>query len=123
MEETVIMNDGRVYITNTRYIVGGKTYALRNITSVELGTIKPNVTPYFLGILIGLIGLVAADQWAYKLVWGLLLIGSIAAAGMLPKKYTVKISSTSGETDTLISKDHVHVSQVVRALNKAISGG
>ena len=43
--ETSILEEGNVKITNLRAIIGTKTYAMSNVTSVNMGKNKPSDTP------------------------------------------------------------------------------
>lgn len=53
MEEDVIFNDTNVTITRSRLIMSGKTYVLKNISSVELATIPANNSPFLLWLFLG----------------------------------------------------------------------
>ena len=45
MEEKLLYQNGVITVTQSRYIVGDKTFAMRNISSVQLGVISPNWSP------------------------------------------------------------------------------
>ena len=52
--ETTYYQDGSITVTNARAVLGSKTYAMANITSVSMGEIPANRT---VGIVIAVIGL------------------------------------------------------------------
>lgn len=41
-DEITVFDDSSATITSRRIVVGGTTYALRNITSVKMGTTEPS---------------------------------------------------------------------------------
>ena len=125
MSEVNYYQDGTVTITNARAVLGGKTYAMSNITSVAMGAKPANVQP---GIVVALIGLAiaacslsAGNSGAVGVIFGILvLVGGIALAVMAKASYIVRIGSASGETDGLVSNDTEYVQKIVNAVNEAI---
>ena len=117
MEEKVFYEDNYVKVTSARFISGKKTYAMRNISSVQLGKISPKRGfPIFL-IVVGIIMLFFIDTQYYAIapiVLGLLIL-------ILQKAlYTVRVSSTSGEVDAFSSKDRNLIVKIVKAVNDSI---
>ena len=125
MSETTFYQDGDVTVTNARAILGAKTYAMSNITSVAMGT-KPAERGVGIGlVLAGLVlGVIGASVPSAPLIFLAVpfLGGGIAAAAIAKPSYIVRIGSASGESDALASQDEKHVKEIVAALNEAIVG-
>lgn len=119
--EKTYYSDQGITITSTRAILGAKTYAMANITSVSVGELQQGAgcgcglagvgSLMLLGLFssetafIGLLGI-------FGLVVGLIL--------MAQKTYVVRIGSASGESDALQHQSREYVERVVRAVNEAI---
>ena len=123
VEETYYQH-GDVLVTSARVAFGQKTYALANISSVSMVSESPSVTPVFVLVLVGLIiGLCAASMDA--LVVGLALGGLFIGLGIVcaltgKTKYTVRVSSASGEANAAASTNKDGVQAIVDAINEAI---
>ena len=115
-QEKVFLKDNNVTVTQARYIANGKTYTMRNISSVSLFTLKSSYTLETILIVVGVILLIAGTY----IVGGIL--GAIGVTLMVIKKdeYAVRISTNSGETNSLTSKDKDYIQKIVDALNDAI---
>jgi uncharacterized membrane protein YjjP (DUF1212 family) len=74
-QEVIYYQDGDVTITNTRAVLGTKTYAMTNITSVSMETMPANRTR---GELIVLLGLLAIIGGAIGNQDGVAILGLIA---------------------------------------------
>ena len=129
--EQTFYNQNGVQITSKRAVVTGKTYAMRNITSVTAAVIPAN---RFAAIVLALLGLCTAlcgfgglddgDMGAGILVTGVVLLGlGILIAVMKRTKYVVQLSSSSGEIKAYISTDRQVVEDMVAAFNEAIIHG
>lgn len=124
-DEKVYLSDATVKITNARAVIGGKTYALANITSVGM---HQEPATYGACVLLGCIGLFFAWM-GYELEFSVCifsgivaLIGAIAWGSQLKPKYWVRIASASAESNAIWSFDRTYISNVVEAMNKAIIG-
>lgn len=143
-EVTIYQNDG-VLITSTRAVLGAKTYAMSNITSVTSVIVPANKT---LSILIATFGAlmmlccgcygfynffigIAGDSTQYAIgsllavaipiILGVLVLaGGIALYTRTKPDYAVVIGSSSGEIKALMSKDKEHIMAIVNAMNDAI---
>lgn len=117
MEETTLYQNGSVLVTQSRYIVGSKTFAMRNISSVQIGIIPANRT---LGIILIAGGILLAFAQEVRTL-GIILaaIGGIYAYAQ-KDKFTVRISTNSGESDSIISNNRDYIQEIVNALNNAI---
>ncbi len=123
-EETTFYSDNQgVRVTNTRLIVDQTTYAMANIASVSTTTTKPSYT--------GPLLLIAAGAIIFFTTIGgrspeSAIVGVIVVAlGVLwwrSKKpiYHLRITSASGESNALWSKNRNYVDKVVQAINEAM---
>lgn len=123
--EHVFHQDEGVYISSSRAVVFGTTYALANITSVRSWTVDKAVLPLLLAILFTLFGgwLVVASSTTNALGYMSLAVGVLCAVYYFvvsKKMYHVKIGTAGGEVDALRSKDANYTNQIVAAMNNAI---
>ena len=129
-QEVSILEQGNVKVTNLRVIIGAKTYALSNITSVELGRADQSscgpVVAIFAGLGIlawGVMSLIAKD-WgsaAAGILFGVLFVwGGLAVSRSAKPTYSVKVGSASGESNILQSPDLATIQTIVNAINEAI---
>ena len=123
--ETTYYQDGGITVTNARAVLGAKTYAMANITSVSMGEIPANRAP---GVVVALIGLAiagcsasAGSDGTSGIVIGVIVLGiGIAIAAAVKIQYVVKIGSASGESNALVAKDKEYIQKIVNAVNEAI---
>jgi hypothetical protein len=124
VSEMTILEEGNVKITNLRAIIGTKTYAMSNVTSVNLSKKTESNAPVFLilgGILIGIIGLTNVRDYMGCLILAVLLVGGgILASKTAKPTYMVQIGSSSGESNILESQDADHIKRIVASMNDAI---
>lgn len=118
MAEQTFLNEGGITVTNTRFIAGGQTYAMSGITSVKTLKHTPSKKGPIVLIILGLLGLAAPDE--AKIIGFLLLAGGIAWLVLNKPKFSVMLSSASGEVEAYTSKDEKFISNVVNAINEAI---
>lgn len=109
--------DQLVKVTQSRFIVGGKTYAMRNISSVSLYKIeKSRFIPIVL-IVIGVLMLLGENTWFF----GVFLAGlGVTWLWLLKDEYAVRISTNAGEVNSIQSVDQAYVQRIVDALNNAL---
>jgi len=127
-QERTYLSHTNATITNTRAIIGGKTYAMGLVSSVQMVEIIPKRTwPIILlvgGILMGIAGFASGSEMDAILCRGpglvLALIGGVWLAS-LHDQYAVRIATASGEMDALKSEDKERIQEVVDALNQAIT--
>ena len=121
MEEKTYFKSTNVTVTQSRFITGSKTYAMRNISSVQMGKISPKIGFPILLIVVGIIIILFnLEPNEYTLIGGVLSVIGILIIVLSKPRYTVQISSTSGETNALVSKDKALISRVVEAVNESI---
>jgi hypothetical protein len=125
-QETTYYQDSTVTISNSRAVLGAKTYAMVNITSVSMGEKPANRTP---GIALALIGLAIAactgSMGGNSAGGGIgigvvLIIAGIALAAIVKPSYIVRIGSAGGESDALVSNNREYIQKLVSAVNEAI---
>lgn len=115
MDETTFFSQNDVTVTNARFITGGQTYAMSNVTSVK--TFEEQPKRFGLIVMLG-VGLLVATQ-------SLMVGGVIAAIAVLvlylqKATYHVMLSTSSGETSALKTDRREYLNDVVSALNQAI---
>ena len=123
MSEETFYSRGNIHITNARAVLGGKTYAMANITSVAMAKRPANRT---LGIVVALVGIILAacggigDTSLWIILGVLALLTGIVMAVITKPSYIVRLGSASGESDALSSKDQEYIREIVGAVNEAI---
>lgn len=129
-EECSFLNDGGVYVSNTRVVIQGTTYATANITSVRKQVTPANngcaiVLTIFgaLGALGGLMMALAGNgdaPWSPLGISAVLLIIGIVWLNSLHPTYNVMLATAAGERQGLTSKDEGVVDRVTAAIADAI---
>jgi|SRR6185503_8035572 hypothetical protein len=127
VSEIHILKEKDVKITNERAIIGTKTYAISDITSVSMDVNEPKLfLPIFFIVTAAVCSVLVAlsDMREYSecLEAGIYL----GIAGLLffifsqKTKYSVRIRNASGELKVLEAVDRGHVERIVKAMNAAI---
>ena len=129
-EETTIYEDGDIKITNLRAIFGAKTYAVSNISAVEMRSKAPSPFPALIGLLGGVLLLLSLPSFFNNRTWDnnwtLLVIGliliffSVMSIRAAKTEYTIAFSSSSGEIKAFQSYDKEEIDEILQALNDAI---
>ncbi|TFW17552.1 DUF6232 family protein [Duganella callida] len=116
MEEHTFFEYEDVKVTNARFISGGQTFAMNNVTSVKPYEQKPSRLG---GILVLGVGLIIAA--VANVIVGV-LIALAAVYYMVEQKtvYHVLLSTSAGETTALVTHQRDYLNQVIAALNDAI---
>lgn len=141
--DKVIYTDGRdVTVTDSKFQVKNHEYKLNGITRCVLYVMKPERTPGILFLLVGL-GLIVcgflnvftpnlfpdisfgnntftANVVASWLGASLALVGILIIA-VVKERYAVRIATAEGEKDAVISSKKEYVTQIVDAINQAVS--
>lgn len=131
MTEKTFYQDADALVSNARVVMGSKTYALRNITSVNTREIPPNNTLGALLLIIGLflgvihVGVVSSSVGATVdpgiIVTSLLMIGAGAYQFFTAKTTHLLLFSTSGnEVQAMASQDKKRIDKISNAVNEAI---
>lgn len=128
-QEQRIYFDNAVAVTTTRVIVGGTTYALRNITSVRMTYTPPKVLGGILLLVFGLLllfgGFISIHSESSAPIGVYIIGGAMVIVGILwmvtaKTSYHVNLSSAAGEIHALTSKDRAYIEKVVVSINNAI---
>lgn len=118
--ERTYYSDGAITITNARAVLGGKTYAMANVTSASMFSEPPSRK---LGIALAIFGALIAlgggASGAGVFGWVLLVVG-VMLIGTAKGKHFVKLGSASGEANALEDSRREHIQKIVDALNEAI---
>lgn len=121
-DEKIFFKNGDITVTNSRFVAGAQTFAIRNITSVKAEKVEVNNSTagilILVGIIIFVIGLVNTN-------WAALIGLVIAAAGIYwiwnqESPYAVVLTTSSGEVKAYQSNDREFISGIVSGLNDAI---
>lgn len=115
--EVKFYEDAQVTVTQSRYITHSKTYAMRNISSVHIFEIVKSRTAPVLLIIVGCLMLLSDDLRALGCC--LLALGA-ALLCLIKNEFAVRISTNSGEANSIVSRDRAYVQNIVDALNEAI---
>jgi len=115
--ELTFYQDADVIVTQSRYIAHSKTYAMRNISSVHIFEIVKSKTMPGILIIVGLLMLLLSDL---KIAGGILTALGLLFLLLIKNDYAVRISTNSGEANSIISKDKAYIQNIVNALNEAI---
>jgi hypothetical protein len=130
-KEEIIYSDNMIAVTSTRVVIGGTTYALRNITSVKMAFSSPDfigpVCVLLFGAFILFLTIIPWSPQNYQPVLGAIFGGGVIALGImwmskLKPKYHVDISSAAGEIHALTSRDKAYIQRIVQSVNEAIVG-
>lgn len=130
-DEHVFLSEDNLYISNTKVVLHGTTYATANLTSVQ-----KRFTPASKGCAIllvvlgafmtlGSLGVVFSKEAGTGIVM-LLICGGVLAAGLawlrsLKPTYHVILASAGGEREGMSSKDYALVDRVIQAITDAIT--
>lgn len=122
MEEREFFSSEDVYVSLTRFVAFGKTYAMSGVTSVRAAEIKPSQAGTIflsgLGLIFLLIGCTGS---AGLLGLGLLLLILAAIVVAMQKtQYYVCLSTSSGEVQAVKSDSREFIAGIVQALNDCI---
>lgn len=113
-EQTFFQHED-VLVTNTRFVNGGHTYAMSNVTSVKAFEQKPK---RFWGIVLLIIGLGIALDYVFP---GLLMAGAAGYSLHRQKtRFHVMLATASGEVSALSTHQREYLDKVVSAVNQAI---
>jgi Family of unknown function (DUF6232) len=128
-KEETIYSDNAVVVTNMRVIIGGATYALRNITSVKMLFTPPRLVKPILLLIVGSMIMFAAffpinenapAPASVYIIAGAMILGAILWMCSAKTRYHVGLLSASGEIHALTSKKRAYIERVVLSVNEAI---
>lgn len=130
-QEQKIYSDNVVAVTTTRVIIGGATYALRNITSVSMTFTPPRVFGPVLLLFVSIIIFFIGEFLSYGgnsstgiiafVAAGIIVCGAIYGMCRTKSTYHVCLASAAGEVHALSSKNRAYIERVVLSINEAIA--
>jgi hypothetical protein len=130
-EERVFLNENDIYVSNTKVMLHGTTYATANITSVTKRFTPASKGCAIMLIAFGALALLGAlgsfkSSNAGGSVMAILITAAILAAGVLwlqslKPTFHVILASAAAERQGLTSKDESLVDRVTTAINNAIT--
>jgi hypothetical protein len=124
--EQVLLDKSGVFVSNSRFVYDGQTYAMSNVTSVKTGMQTPSKTGPFISMIIG--GVIVLfgfsdfkDYGVVAMIIGLVIffLGLIVFRSRVPT-YFVILNSASGEHKSKPSVVLSDIEEIVAALNQAI---
>ena len=118
MEEKIFFNEGGITVTNSRFVVPGQTYTMSGVTSIKSVRHDPSKKWPIILLGIGIIMLLSGGDAAVPAL--LLIVAGVVWLYLIKPTYGVVLSSASGETEALTSKDGGYINRIVNALNDAI---
>jgi hypothetical protein len=131
MAEHVFLNEDNIYVSNTRVILSGTTYATANLTSVAKRFTPASkgcamlLTVLAVFMVLGSLGPMFSKDFGTGFVMFLVSAGLVAAGvawlRSLKPTYHIILASASGEQQGLSSKDHDLVDRVISAISAAIT--
>lgn len=116
MDERIFFEYEDVKVTSARFVSGGQTFAMTNVTSVKPYEQKPSRLGGIIVLGIGLI-IMAASNFIVGL-----LIAAAAAFHLYQQKtiFHILLATSAGETKALVTYQREYLNQVIAALNDAI---
>ena len=125
MAEPTLLNEGSVQVTRQRLVVEGRTYPLRDITAVQIGTLPLPRVLVTLGLLLG----IGAGTWgqatgsfALALV-GLVLLGVVGVIWWRRQHtYTLVLGTPTGEQPVLTSRNRQFIDRVAQVIDGVLVG-
>ncbi len=125
--EKTYFAEGSVRITASRADIGGKSYAMANVTSVSVERKRKPAEQLGCLVPVGVIGFVLSSFLTTEGVetmgvFGLLmlLICIVGLVNVLRAKYVLRLGSASGEQEVLVSGDEAHLRGLAAAIRQAI---
>lgn len=115
--EVTFYQDLNVTVTQSRYVTNTKTYAMRNISSVHIFEIIKNKTLPIIMVIVGLLLLFTAET---RIIGFIIMAIGILILIFSKNEFSVRISTNSGEVNSIVSKDRLYIQAIVNALNDAI---
>lgn len=117
MQEQTFFEHEDVKVTNARFVTGGQTFAMQNITSVKTKEDQPSRLGW--GIILCVVAAICLwnKAWAWAAV---LAVGGGLLVWTSKTTYHVILTTASGEASALKTHQKEYLQQVVQALNQAI---
>lgn len=130
-EERVFLDENNIYISNTKVILHGTTYATANITSVAKRMTAASTGCATMLLIVGALALLGTllsfkSSRFSESVTSVVIAAAVLAAGIawlrsLKPTYHVFLASASAERQGLSSQDEALVNRVTSAITDAIT--
>jgi hypothetical protein len=142
MAQEVIYADGHgIKVTPQQFIVGKTEYLMKGITNIRLHTIKANLAPAIILIILGIAATVAGFMRLFRvdssldgvmgttsygpneiamIVGGVLFLLGLVWALISNERYAVRVTTAEGEKNAVVSTKKDYISQIVHAVNNAL---
>jgi len=117
MKEISFFENNSVIVTQTRFIVGHKVTEIKNISSVKVEVLRSYRK---IQLAVMLIGFLMMFFKQYRIAGVVIFGAAFLFMCLMEEKFTVRVNTNSGETDTLVSKDKEYIEQVAKAINSAM---
>lgn len=121
MEEREFFSGENVYVSLTRFIAFGKTYAMSGVTSVSAAEGKPDYSGSTLMMIVGAIRTLIGLSAPFFFLLGIALIaaGYYSRSSKTPDYY-VTLTTSAGHVQAVHSKNREYIASIVQALNDCI---
>jgi uncharacterized membrane protein len=129
-EERSFLNDRGVYVSNTRVVIQGTTYATANITSVRKHMVPAKNGCALVMVIFGALGALGGlapalagsgdERWLPLVLSAILLTLGIVWLRSVRPTYHVMLATAGGERQGLTSQDEGVVDRVTAAIADAI---
>ena len=114
-QEKVFFQNQKVTVTNARYVVHSKTYAIRNISSVVAKEVTKSRALPILFFFVGILSFAIMNEIAIVVI-----VCSIIWLLLIRNEYSVYISTNAGEIESCTSENETFIQTVAYALEQAI---
>lgn len=119
MDDAIYFSHLGVSVSNSRFIVNGKTIAIQHVTNVECRVLKPQLGFARVCVLVGLVLLF--DNGSGPIVGVFSMIYGGVLWHLATPRYSVVIHTPAGEHQALVSENSLDAENVLTALNVAIA--
>jgi hypothetical protein len=121
MEEREFFSGEEIYVSLTRFVAFGKTYAMSGVTSVGAVEAKPDHSGSTLTIALGALCILIGLAFTTFLIIGVVLIAAACylRSTKTPDHY-VMLTTSAGQVQAVRSKDKEYIGSIVKALNDCI---
>ena len=122
-EEVTFYQQGNATVTSARVILNGTTYALRNVTSVQMRSRGPKLLwPIIIAAITGLVAVSTLVNGNFQVfaVSGAICAFFVWIIVSAKTNYVVAMATAGGEVDALSSTDKSSIEAIVAAINNAM---
>jgi hypothetical protein len=117
MQEISFFENSNVIVTQTRFIVAHKVIEIKNISYVKIEPLKSYVALKLVLLVCGFLMMFFNELRVFGII---IFTLSFFSAFLTKDRFSVRVNTNTGETDSLVSKDKDYVEKVVKAVNQAM---